>query len=121
MHGFARIAGVLVVLVLLLSSAPCVMACAGVSCHSASQGDLPLCHRHKAPADQNKPACAHTPTMADARPASSAHVLAADSTAVPFVAVIEALSAPVSIDTNRLHSPSPPGCMAALSTVILRI
>src|SRR5579863_6733445 len=85
MYGSRRIAGILLVLMLALSSAQCVIACAIAPCETAGDSNLPPCHRHHVPPGHDAPSCSHSLAM-DMRQPSTAHFALTDSMALPLAA-----------------------------------
>jgi hypothetical protein len=117
----SQISVLLLVVLLLLSSAQCMMGCVVAPCHAASQSSLPPCHRHHAPANQVPPGCSHPLTMEDTGRSSAADLVIADFTAAPLFPPIAFLSASQVIDQGVTPGTASPPGITALSTVILRI
>jgi hypothetical protein len=122
MGGSSRGAVVLLALLLLFGNAKCMMACALGPCHtSASQTNLPPCHRHRAPANEAPPACSHLLAIADAGQVRDTHLarpflLAAPAS--PFLASVDLWTREYA--ATPVCAASPPGGIA-ISIFILRI
>lgn len=120
MNAWSRGIVVLLALFLLFGSVQCMAACSIDACQTSSQGNLPPCHHHHAPASHFPSACSHPMTMLDARQPSAASITLADLITIPFLPVTSSLPAAAMGEVLTVHASSPPG-VSALSTVVLRI
>lgn len=121
MRAWSRSAVVLLALFLLFGSTQCMVACSLVPCQTSSQGNLPPCHHHHAPASRLPSACSHPMSVIDARQPSAGTITLADFSATPFLPVISSLPAPAMEEALNVNAASPPPGMSTLSTVILRV
>ncbi|HEX4750094.1 MAG TPA: hypothetical protein VH302_11180 [Bryobacteraceae bacterium] len=119
MYGSTRTARILLVLLLIVSSAQCMMACAAGPCETAGDNNLPPCHRHHVPAGHTAPSCSH-PLAIDMRQASTTQFALNNSMALPLAAMACLAPTRTTVEQSCLLAPAPPG-VVALSTVILRI
>jgi hypothetical protein len=119
----SKAAVVFLALLLLFSSANCMMACAFVPCASvnsySAQQSLPPCHRHHVPAKNAPTACAHPLIVADGTH-SVRQIVAPEFAAGAALPLPSLTLASAAIKPSTLLASSPPGSRAVFS-LILRI
>lgn len=111
---------VLLAMLLLFSSANCVVACVVAPCRTASPSTVPPCHGHHSPASNTPIACSHPLTIADTAHSPAAHLASPGFVVLQFFPSATSLLCLECGPEAAVHSPSPFG-VRAISTVVLRI
>ena len=111
MHRGSRPVIALMAVLLLFSSAQCMMACVSVPCHAASAGHAP-CHHHRDSSRTSIPACGHALAVTAAHPA--AFELAVAQITAPDCAVVCAVPRISRIDIKFQHTSPPTATALAL-------
>jgi hypothetical protein len=116
-----RLQVVLLAIAVSVASAQCIVTCAAQPCHDSSVNQIPQCHRHHSPKQQDGPQrCQHPFFVAEGRGRAVISAAPVFDAPMALIATVEIPRMALAVRL-RIHGTSPPGSLKLDFSTILRV